>query len=617
MANFNFVRKFLKEFAATNKGTNLQVFGSKSSGSPALSSDPEVLQDNANFGLAWAGATILNPGNNTRNPIQDEWSGLQYIHNYHTNYILQKGIPEYNNQTVYYIGDICREIGGLKLYQSKTDENVGNALSDDTEWQLSSALENTNTININAESDWGVPSGGVVTLKNGKYNLNTTVTRAVKLLIPDGVSVSISSNYLGIADIYTGIGNGIEALGSGILYTNTIVFVAPTATAIFTDNERSSFFTTTIMDTVDTAARIQGSQCSFVFCGISNFNNGVISADRTDGMPRVTFAMELSSITDGLDSGGTLLDISGKLLSLGLGADNLISPKASETALNLQQSLKENNTSIIINNTIFDKSLGTIFAANSIRQDYVNATFSGNLGIKNSTSSAKLDFVSNSAVTTITVTDQDEAINTNVLYNLSVLERFLIQDICTFDNTTDTVNTTFNHGLSLNDRVFLNAYAGSSLPAELDETTEYFVVNPTATSFQLSLTESGSAIDFTDDGSGTLYYRHNTGVSLSGEIIYIGNENIGLKIAGWVALTSTTGTVINMGSSIMKIALDGTITQDQTGSRISADNTDTQSSIDTDLIELASGEGVVIYIKNQTNVVNIIAEDFLITLTKI
>lgn len=84
----NFIRKFLDEFAKNNKTTDLTVFGSTATGSSVTSSDPEVLQSNSKFYEGWKGATLENLTNNTRNPVANEWSALDYIHNYHINHIL-------------------------------------------------------------------------------------------------------------------------------------------------------------------------------------------------------------------------------------------------------------------------------------------------------------------------------------------------------------------------------------------------------------------------------------------------------------------------------------------------------------------------------------------------
>lgn len=137
----NFTRKFLDEFAKDNKNTDLIVYGSTASGGAIPSSDPEVLQGDPNFRLGWKGATLENLTNNTRNPVRNEWSALDYIHNYHINHILQKGGQEYNPLTEYYIDDLSREVGGTKLYKSLVNNNIGNALTDVSKWQFVGDLE--------------------------------------------------------------------------------------------------------------------------------------------------------------------------------------------------------------------------------------------------------------------------------------------------------------------------------------------------------------------------------------------------------------------------------------------------------------------------------------------
>jgi len=76
----------------------------------------------------------------------------------------------------------------------------------------------------------------------------------------------------------------------------------------------------------------------------------------------------------------------------------------------------------------------------------------------------------------------------------------------TFDNTTDTVEDVA-HGLSENDIVELSN-SGGALPTGLAADTKYFAVSVASDTFQLSTTSGGSAINFTDDGTGTHSY-HN------------------------------------------------------------------------------------------------------------
>lgn len=73
--------------------------------------------------------------------------------------------------------------------------------------------------------------------------------------------------------------------------------------------------------------------------------------------------------------------------------------------------------------------------------------------------------------------------------------------IATFDNTTDVVTSAL-HGLLNNDIIRLTN-SGGSLPTNLSALTTYYVINSTANTFKLSLTQNGLPVDFTTDGTGT------------------------------------------------------------------------------------------------------------------
>ncbi len=79
-----------------------------------------------------------------------------------------------------------------------------------------------------------------------------------------------------------------------------------------------------------------------------------------------------------------------------------------------------------------------------------------------------------------------------------------IRNVVTFTNGTDLINETSTPRVN-GDTVTFNDNAGT-LPAELREDIVYFVVSQLTNSFQVSYTEGGAAITFTDDGSGTNSY---------------------------------------------------------------------------------------------------------------
>jgi hypothetical protein len=73
--------------------------------------------------------------------------------------------------------------------------------------------------------------------------------------------------------------------------------------------------------------------------------------------------------------------------------------------------------------------------------------------------------------------------------------------VVTFTNGTDKVNLAA-HTFSEGDIVeFSNS--GGALPAEISADTTYYVRNPGAGDFEISIAPTGSILDFTDDGTGT------------------------------------------------------------------------------------------------------------------
>jgi hypothetical protein len=79
----------------------------------------------------------------------------------------------------------------------------------------------------------------------------------------------------------------------------------------------------------------------------------------------------------------------------------------------------------------------------------------------------------------------------------------------TIDNTTDIVTIT-SHGWSNNQTV--QGYWNTA-PTGLTAGTVYYVINATANTFQLSLTNNGSAIDMTTNGVSVYFYKSGGGLS--------------------------------------------------------------------------------------------------------
>lgn len=72
-----------------------------------------------------------------------------------------------------------------------------------------------------------------------------------------------------------------------------------------------------------------------------------------------------------------------------------------------------------------------------------------------------------------------------------------------FTNGTDKVNETA-HGLLDGAKIVFVAGAGATMPTGLLAHQVYYVVNKTTNNFEVSLTEGGSAVNFTTNGSGSI-----------------------------------------------------------------------------------------------------------------
>ena len=151
------VRKFQKVFAllAANNGQ----FGSAQLGTKVTSSDPDVIQNLPAFDTGWLDATLTA----LKLPTLEEFQALHYLTTRQLSYILQEGIPEWDTDTEYHQFSIVKETGTYKLYGSKTNDNTGNALSDDSNWLYLGEISNLGGGNMVADGQGYSTHQGVLT----------------------------------------------------------------------------------------------------------------------------------------------------------------------------------------------------------------------------------------------------------------------------------------------------------------------------------------------------------------------------------------------------------------------------------------------------------------------
>lgn len=180
-------RKNQKIFAgnATNNG----VFGSLQAGSKQLNNDIEVIQSLPAYEEGWNSATISSE----KLPPLEEFQGIQYANSYQLAYILQEGIPEWDSNTTYYEGAVCKVLGtpgNFILYSSLINDNIGNPPATSTSaWK---AVFNTEF--AFATEEW-VNEQGFQTVANMSQTVTTSTTQypscaAVANFVPPGINVS-------------------------------------------------------------------------------------------------------------------------------------------------------------------------------------------------------------------------------------------------------------------------------------------------------------------------------------------------------------------------------------------------------------------------------------------
>lgn len=109
------------------------VFGTMKTADPVYTVDMPTLMGSAAYAGGWADAVEVGYA-----PFMEEMNGVQYGFSYQIAYVMQEGIPEWDSETTYFKGSIAKLVSGsgFKLYNSKTDSNKGNLLTDTSNWEL-------------------------------------------------------------------------------------------------------------------------------------------------------------------------------------------------------------------------------------------------------------------------------------------------------------------------------------------------------------------------------------------------------------------------------------------------------------------------------------------------
>lgn len=202
----NLTRVPAKIFAENAPQNVVGQFGSALNGTKVNTTDVSIIQGLPAYTTGWSSAVISN-----RNyPTLEEMNGVMKTMSYQTAYNMQKGVAEWDNQTTYYTGDICKAVGSGVLYVSRADNNIGNPVSNTTYWQEYQGAQTS------------IPATNYIYTMDGNatYNNLSVTLPDMTLYIADGRSGdnSVNNNVVNVtSDTYTVSGNGEYTL----FYNNT------------------------------------------------------------------------------------------------------------------------------------------------------------------------------------------------------------------------------------------------------------------------------------------------------------------------------------------------------------------------------------------------------------
>lgn len=110
-------------FANNSGSREITGFGTAKNNEPTYTRDLKAIQ-NANFLQGWQSAVLPDKA-----PYMEDTNALFYAVTRQLAYIFQAGLPEWNNETVYYQNDLCRMTNSaneVTIYKSLTNDNTGN-----------------------------------------------------------------------------------------------------------------------------------------------------------------------------------------------------------------------------------------------------------------------------------------------------------------------------------------------------------------------------------------------------------------------------------------------------------------------------------------------------------
>jgi len=181
-----------KVFGETADGTlqdpEIGQFGSAKAGTYNGTGDVATIQSLS----AWSNGWIDSVTPTQQFPPLPEMTGVHKVMSYQEAYLLQEGIPEWDNGTTYYKNSIVKESGTYKLYGSIIDNNTGNILSDSTKWLF---LADLSSLIMVAKTPFSINSCNTL---NGQADiLFAPGSGTQEVVVSDSTTAAVSTNNSG------------------------------------------------------------------------------------------------------------------------------------------------------------------------------------------------------------------------------------------------------------------------------------------------------------------------------------------------------------------------------------------------------------------------------------
>lgn len=139
-------------FGNTAGANQMGQFGSFAAGTPTAYTGalitPTIIQSLSQYAAGWFSAIV-----GANSPAVEDWNALCYLFAYQLSYVMQAGIPEWDAGTTYFTGSVAQD-GSGNAFVSLTNNNLGNVLTDATNWKPFGGGANIISINPATQSPY-------------------------------------------------------------------------------------------------------------------------------------------------------------------------------------------------------------------------------------------------------------------------------------------------------------------------------------------------------------------------------------------------------------------------------------------------------------------------------